>query len=135
MGVLYNSTGMEFDVMNKAQALHSFWSSFGIPAYENTTVDDEQAGDFYITYEVVTDSLDRAVPLSASIWHKNTASWRNISLKAEEISDALVQVKSIPLETGFLYITRGRPFAQRMEDEDYMTRRIYLNIMVEFLAP
>lgn len=135
MGVLCNSTGMEFDVMNKAQALNSFWNSFGIPAYEQTTVNDDQTDDFYITYEVVTDSLDHAVPLSASIWHKNTASWRNISLKAEEISDDLVQVKSIPLDTGFLYITRGIPFAQRAPDEDYMTRRIYLNIMVEFLAP
>ena len=121
--------------MNKAQAIDSFWKSFGIPAYELTTVDEEKAGDFYITYEVVTDSLDRAVPMSASIWHKNTTSWKDISLKTEQISDALVQVKSIPLDTGFLYITRGQPFAQRVADEDESTRRIYINIMAEFLAP
>ena len=121
--------------MNKAQAIHSFWNSFDIPAYENTTVDGESAGDFYITYEVVTDSLDHAVPMSASIWQKNSTSWERVSLKAEEISDALVQVKSIPLDTGFLYITRGQPFAQRVADEDESTRRIYINIMAEFLAP
>ena len=34
--------------MTKAQAIHSFWNSFGIPAYEATTVNDEQTGDFYI---------------------------------------------------------------------------------------
>ena len=121
--------------MNKAQAIDAFWKSFGIPAYENTTVNDERVGDFYITYEVVTDSLDRVVPMSASIWKKNTDSWEEVSLKAEQISDALVQVKSIPLDTGFLYITRGQPFAQRVADEDETVRRIYVNIMAEFLAP
>lgn len=121
--------------MNKAQAIDSFWKSFGIPAYEVTTVNDENTGDFYITYEVVTDSLDRAVPMSASIWKKNTSSWEAVSLKAEEISDALVKVKAIPLDTGFMYITRGQPFAQRVADEDDSTRRIYINIMAEFLAP
>ena len=121
--------------MNKAQAIHEFWNSFGIPAYEETTVNDEQAGDFYITYEVATDSLDNAVSMSASIWHRNTTSWTEVTLKAEQISDALVQVRSIPLDTGYLYITRGTPFAQRMADEVESTRRIYINVMAEFLAP
>lgn len=73
--------------------------------------------------------------MSASIWKKNTMSWEEISQKAEEISDALVQVKAIPMRVGFLYVTRGTPFAQRVADEDDATRRIYLNIMAEFLAP
>lgn len=121
--------------MNKAQSLHSFWNSFGIPAYEATTVNDERVGDLYITYEVVTDSLDRTVPMSASIWERNSTSWDTVSLKAEEISDSLVQVKTIPLDIGYLYITRGQPFAQRMADEDDSIRRIYINIMAEYLAP
>ena len=121
--------------MNKAQAIDNFWNSFGIPAYEVTTVDEEVVGDFYITYEVVTDSLDRPVPMSASIWQKHSTSWESVSLKADQISNALVQVKSIPLDTGFLYITRGQPFAQRVADEDETVRRIYINIMAEFLAP
>lgn len=121
--------------MNKAQALHSFWNSFGIPAYENTTVNEERRGDFYITYEVVTDSLGSAVPMSASIWELNSVSWENVTLKAEEISDDLIQVKTIPLDVGYLYITRGRPFAQRASNEDDSVRRIYINIMAEYLAP
>ena len=51
---------------NKFQALHDFWNSFDIPAYESTTVPDDH-GDFYITYEATVDSLDRAVPMSASV--------------------------------------------------------------------
>lgn len=122
--------------MDKYQALDTFWKSFGIPAYDSATVPDiEDRGDFYITYDVVTDSLDRAIPMSASIWRVGTTSWSEISQKAEQISDALIQVKTIPLDIGFLYITRGQPFAQRMNDEDDNVRRIYINIMAEYLAP
>lgn len=122
--------------MDKYQALNTFWNSFGIPAYDSATVPEiPDRGDFYITYEAVTDSLNRAVPMSASIWKVGTASWSEISQKAEQISDALIQVKTIPLDIGYLYITRGQPFAQRMSDEDSNVRRIYLNIMAEYLAP
>lgn len=122
--------------MTKYQALQEFWSSFGIPAYESSTVPDtESRGDFYITYEAVTDSLDNAVPMSASIWKLNTTSWKAVSEVADQISDALIQVKTIPLDIGYLYITRGRPFAQKMSDEDETVRRIYINIMAEYLAP
>ncbi len=122
--------------LDKFQAIHNFWSSFDIPAYESTTVPEDETvrGDFYITYEATVDSIDRAVPMSASIWKLRTNSWDEISQKAEEISDALVQVKTIPMKTGYLYITRGTPFAQRMSDEDDSTRRIYLNIMAEYLS-
>lgn len=121
--------------MDKAQALHLFWNSFGIPAYDASTVPEDLETDFYITYDVATDSLDRAVALSASIWKKHTMLWGDITQKAEEISEALIQVKAIPLDTGYLYITRGQPFAQRMTDEDGTTRRIYINVMAEYLAP
>ena len=120
--------------MNKWQALHSFWNSFGIPAYDSSTVPDNP-GTFYITYNAVTDSLDRALPMSADIWKRDTTSWSDISQKAEQISDDLKTVKAIPLDIGYLYITRGQPFAQRMQEENDTVRRIYINIMAEYLAP
>lgn len=120
--------------MDKFQAIHAFWNSFNIPAYDAASVPDE-VGAFYITYNAVTDSLDRAIPMSASIWKTNTTSWSEISQKAEQISDALIQVKTIPLDIGYLYITRGQPFAQRMQEENDTVKRIYINIMAEYLAP
>ena len=40
--------------MNKEQAIHFFWSQFGLPAYdENSVPDDAQMP--YITYNVVID--------------------------------------------------------------------------------
>ena len=122
--------------LDKFQALNYFWRSFGIPAYDSSTVPDEkEVGDFYITYEATIDSIDRRVPLSASIWKKHTMLWDEISKKAEEIENALKKVYTVPMVEGYLYVTRGTPFAQRMRDDDDATRRIYLNIMAEFLAP
>lgn len=119
--------------MDKWQAIQNFWESFSIPAYDETTVPDD-AQMPYITYNAAVDSLDRPTVLTASLWYK-TNSWSEISQKADEISDALIQVKTIPLDVGYLYVTRGQPFAQRMVDEDDTVRRIYLTLMVEFLAP
>ena len=119
--------------MDKWGALHAFWSGFGLPAYDAITV-PESAVMPYITYEARVSDFDEKIGLTASLWYRST-SWAEISRKAEDISDALVQVKTIPLDVGYLYLTRGNPFAQRMTDEDDMVRRIYLVIMAEYLTP
>lgn len=120
--------------MDKAQALQNFWESFGLPAYDSTAVPDD-AQMPYITYSVATDSLDNVVNLSASLWYRST-SWASISQKAEEIAEAIIKMNppAIALDNGRLYITKGTPFAQRMQDEDDTVRRIYLNIQAEFLT-
>lgn len=120
--------------MNKSQALDAFWNSFGVPAYSEETVPDDVAAR-HITYSVATGSVNSPVALSASIWDTNTTSWDYVSNLAENISNALIEVKSVPLDVGYMYITRGTPFAQRMTDENDSVRRIYINIMVEFLTP
>lgn len=119
--------------MNKAQAIQAFWESFGVPAYEESTVPDNAVMP-YITYSMVADSIGHPIPMTGSIWDK-TYSWTGLSRIADQISDELVQVKSIPLDVGFVYITRGTTFAQRMVDEDDTIRRIYINLMVEYLTP
>ena len=125
--------------MNKAQAIQSFWSSFGIPAYDQSTIPNADSPDHrpeppYITYEVIEDSLNTPVALSGSIWYRST-SWKDITLKAQEIAaDIGYGHKIIKIDGGYLYITKGSPFAQRMSDEDDSIRRIYINLMVEFLT-
>jgi hypothetical protein len=121
--------------MDKAQALQNFWESFGIPAYEQTTV-PESATMPYITYSVSTDSLDNVVNMYASIWYHST-SWKDISEKTEQIARYIVGMNppSIKFDGGRLYIAKGTPFAQRMEDpNDDMIRRMYLNIQAEYLS-
>lgn len=119
--------------MDKGQAIQSFWESFGLTAYdENTVPDDAQMP--YITYSVVTDSLDYIVILNGSLWYRSY-SWAEIQRKADQISAFLgIHGKVYKLDYGYLYLYRGTPFAQRMRDEDDTVRRIYFNVNGEFLT-
>lgn len=120
--------------MDKAQAIHEFWSSFGLPAYDESSVPDSAAMP-YITYNVVTDGLGSVLPLHGSLWYRTT-SWESISKKAEDIAQALGEngylIKKI--DDGYVWMQKGRPFAQRMTDEDEQVRRIYVNVTAEFLT-
>lgn len=121
--------------MDKAQALHNFWSSFGWTAYDEYSVPDNATYP-YITYNVSTDSMGHPLPLTASLWDRNT-SWQRVTEKTEEISDAIgYGFKAEKVDHGYLYIVRGSAFAQRLNDPtDDMVKRVYLNIVAEFLTP
>ena len=120
--------------MDKAQSLQSFWEGFGLPAYDmrNVPIDAKVP---YITYDVSIDGIDAPVNLSASVWYRST-SWAPITAKATEIEEALVDGgKVIPLDKGYVWITKGYPFMQRMDDPtDDMIKRYYINVQVEFLS-
>lgn len=121
--------------MNKEQAIHTFWSGFGIPAYDEQTVPDN-AEMPYITYRVVTDSIGNVCNLTGSIWYRST-SWREVSDKAAEVAQAVGQYgfTRLKLDDGYVWFTKGAPFAQRMSDPSSdMIRRIYLNVQAEFLT-
>lgn len=119
--------------MDKEQALHSFWSSFDLPAYDSRTV-KPSAQLPYITYDVSLSSFEEPVIMSASLWY-NSTSWADISQKADEISEEIgAGGKIISFDDGFIWITRGTPFAQRMSDPDTAIRRILLNTETEYLS-
>lgn len=132
--------------MDKAQALHEFWSSFDIPAFDESTVpekiwDEELQKEVelkppYITYAVAEGSLDGIILLSASVWYHGYG-WSEISKKVSEIAEKLGSdgFYSVKVDGGYLWMTQGTPFAQRMSDpEDDMIRRYYLNVNAEFLT-
>lgn len=118
--------------MNSAQALHNFWSGFGLPAYDENTVPDE-AQLPYITYEMGDDFFDNPMARSASIWYRST-SWSEITEKEQEIADFIGRGgRSIACDGGGIWIKRGTPWAQRMQESSDMIRRIVLNLEVEFI--
>lgn len=123
--------------MDKAQALHQFWSSFGLEAIDELSAYDETTDipDRYITYEVATANFGDAVALTASLWYRS-ASWEEISQKADEIAAHIgYGGKVLPVDGGYIWIQLGSPFAQRMfVDENDSIRRIYINITVDFLT-
>ena len=120
--------------MTKAAAMYQFWNSFGLTAYEENTVPDD-AKFPYITYQLVTDSFDREVPVTASIWYRSE-SWTAINAKTEEISQKISRGgKIISCDRGAIWLKRGQPFAQNMDDEsDNLIKRKYLNITAEFMT-
>ena len=120
--------------MTKSAAIYQFWNSFGLTAYEENTVPTDATFP-YITYQLVTDSFDREIPLTASLWYRSE-SWTTINAKTEEISQKISRGgKIIPCDDGAIWLKRGQPFAQIMGDEsDDLIKRKYLNITAEFLT-
>ena len=120
--------------MTKAAAIYQFWNSFSLTAYEENTVPDDAVFP-YITYQLVTDSFDREIPLSASLWYRSE-SWTAINAKTEEISQKISRGgKIISCDGGAIWMKRGQPFAQNMGDEsDDLIKRKYLNITAEFMT-
>lgn len=122
---------------DKEKALHAFWSSFGWAARDENTVPDDamtQYGGKYITYAVTTAALDEPVPISGNLWCKDT-SWAEITAKVEEMSQTIgIGGMLFKYDGGYLWICRGVPFSQRMTDTDDTVRRIYINLMAEYLS-
>ena len=120
--------------MTKAAAIYQFWNSFGLTAYDENTVPTDAAFP-YITYQLVTDSFDREVAATASLWYRSE-SWTAINAKTEEISQKISRGgKIISCDDGAIWLKRGQPFAQNMGDEsDNLIKRKYLNITAEFMT-
>ena len=120
--------------MTKAAAIYQFWSGFGVTAYEENTVPTDAAFP-YITYQLVTDSFDREVAATASLWYRSE-SWTVINAKTEEISAHIgLGGKIIKCDGGRIWIKRGQPFAQNMGDEsDDFIKRKYLNVNIEYFT-
>lgn len=120
--------------MTKAAAIYQFWSGFGLTAYEENTVPTDAAFP-YVTYQLVTDSFDREVAATASLWYRSE-SWTSINAKTEEISRYIGRGgRLIDCDGGFIWLKRGSPFSQNMGDEsDDLIRRKYINVTVEYMT-
>ena len=132
--------------MNKQQAYNAFWRQFGVLAFEENTVPDEQtiqklidAGVAesrfpYITYQVLTGDLDSVLTPSASLWDRSN-SFEKVDLLANEIAEAIARMTPIKVDEGRMFIAQGSPFAQHMSEEgDLSIRRNVLTLNVEFLS-
>ena len=122
--------------MDKAQAIHQFWSSFNLTAIDELSAYDTtiELPSNYITYEVQTANFGDSVALTASLWYRTT-SWAEITQKADEIAEYIGWGgKLLDVTGGYIWIKLGTPFAQRMAAEQDHIRRIVLNISVDFLS-
>lgn len=123
--------------MDKWQAIDNFWNSFGWNAYDENSVDTGRFSPSlpYITYSAQTGSVGQILSLTGSLWDRST-SWQSVSNKADDIAEAIGYGYSIEkVDGGYLWITKGQPFAQRMNDpDDSEIKRIYIVLSAEFLT-
>ena len=125
-------------IMTKEQAIHQFWSSFGLTAYDENTVPDDATLP-YLTYSVAVGDYGSSVTMPASLWYRSQ-SWKDITEKANEIGNNIgLGGKIVKHDNGILWIKRASTFSQRMsagsteEDKNSSIRRIVLNIVVDYL--
>lgn len=120
--------------MNRWQAQHEFWSSFGMPAYEENSV--PVGAEFpYITYQSVSGGFSEILSVSASIWTRTT-SWSTATAKADEIEKYIRSMGYPKIEGGRYRVYIGdSTFAQSMGDpNDAQIKRILLNVLFEFMT-
>lgn len=122
--------------MTKEEALHSFWSSFELPAYEENSVYAVASPQMpYITYEVATGDFNTEIPLTASLWY-DSYSWGAPNTKKSEIAAAIGNGGVIiPCDGGYIWLKRSGRFAQNTGDSTSDTvKRVILNVTVEFFT-
>ena len=118
--------------MDKIQAFHQFWSSFGLPAYDAGSIPTD--AEFpYITYEVAISDFGNQIPFTAGVWYKGT-SWVGATQKVDEIAQKIGRGGIlIPYEGGALWITKASAFAQRMTDENDLIKRYVIQCAIEYM--
>lgn len=126
--------------MTKDKALYAFFSGFGIPAYpDNAVLNENGEPDVilpYLTYTPVFDAWGgEPVSLTVNLWYR-TESEAVPNDKAQELSKAIgMGGKVLPCDGGYIWLKRGSPWCQNLSDEaDSIIKRRYINVTAEYLT-
>lgn len=120
--------------MTKAAAIHSFFSSFGIPAYVATSVPNTREVEMpYLTYQYIMSGFTGgAVFPTVQLWYKTTSE-AIPNAKAEEIYNAIGEGHVIPCDGGYIKFEHGSPFMVCDTAADDTTIKLrQLNIMMTY---
>lgn len=120
--------------MDRYEAQYAFWSSFGVPAYEQNSVPDLKEVTFpYLTYQAAASPFDSDVSVNASIWTLST-SWATADALSDLVETALKNGGyRVMYEGGLIWVTADNPFAQNMGDpDDDRIKRKLLSVTLHF---
>lgn len=126
--------------VTKDKALYAFFSGFGIPAYPDTAVLNEDGERDvvlpYLTYTPIFDAWGgEPASLTVNLWYL-TEREDVPNAKAQELSDAIgYGGVRLPCDEGIIWLKRGSPWCQNLADEtDSAIKRRYINVTAEYLT-
>ena len=119
-------------------ALYNFWNSFGIPAYVEETVPDENPDGTpvtmpYITYRLAKPDWTAPISTYAKIWYRST-SFGGILAMTDIIEKEIGPGAVIPFDNGAIWLYREPQFAQFVPDDDPDVKCMYLNMSMQVVA-
>ena len=109
-----------------AAALKTFFSGFGLEAYQENTVPEDAAMP-YITYSLNIPEWNQKASNYVRVWAR-TRSNTGIIQKADQITAAIGEMKRISFEGGYLVIWPETPLTQILVDGD--VRNAYINLSI-----
>ena len=115
-------------MINTAQALYQFWSSFGLPAATIGTVPDGWNLP-YITYSLVETEPTEPATCYAQVWYRDTANAAMLA-KVDEIKNAIKTAAVLKCNGGYVVLRPLSPFVQLMVDENPENRYAYISLQI-----
>ena len=109
-----------------AAALKTFFSGFGLPAYQEGTVPDDVSLP-YISYSLVSPEWNQKASMYVRVWDRTTSNTGLIRI-ADQITAAIGEKKTIDLTGGHLVLWPETPKVQIQADGDY--RYAYINLSI-----
>lgn len=113
-----------------AETLYAFWSSFGVPAYVEGYVPDDETSNLYITYSLIQPEWRTQGLHYARVWSRST-SYQQITQLLEEITYAIGEGRSFKLDNGFVVIFKDSQFIQFQQSDDVDWKIAYISMIIE----
>ena len=111
-----------------ADALYSFFSSFGLPAYVEYTVPVD-AELPYITYELREPEPGEKSSLTARVWYIDT-DYTAICSKVDQIKAAIGRGVSISVDGGAVWLWPDTHFCQFQRADEPKLKIAYLMLII-----
>lgn len=115
-------------MINTAQALYDFWSSFGIPAYTTVTVPDDAELPF-ITYSLTETEPLQPMTHYANVYYRATDNARLVA-KVDEIKAAFGTDRKVTLKCEGGYVVLRAPKVQIQTDQSPENRFAYIDMQI-----
>ena len=113
-------------MIRTAQALYTFFSGFGIPAYAENTVPDDAALP-YITFPLREPEWNRKQTFYAIVYDRSKDSNLSVLSKADEIVREIAGGIELTCDGGYIVLWPETPLIQAMAP-DSDVRAAYINL-------